>query len=89
MVAIPSVFSVSDQGPGSSAGGTPSGGKPSGEPPRSGLGAAYVLVASVGLGFAIGYAVDRRYDTFPAWTLGLCGLFTIAGLYQVVKDVLK
>ncbi len=76
-----------DDRPTGSAGG-PGDDKPPANPYK-GVGSAYVLVASVLLGLGIGWAIDNATGRSPLWTLGMTALFTVAGLYHVVRDVQK
>lgn len=47
------------------------------------------LLASLLLGLGVGWMIDRSCDSFP-WGMTISSLvFIIAGLYQVVKEVLR
>lgn len=76
--------------------GTPGGpaspsGQGKGTPPSpfKGLGAAYLMLASVLIGFGLGYWLDHRHGTMPWWTIGLTVLFLIAGFYHLVREAQK
>lgn len=58
-----------------------------GEPsPLAAAGAGYMLLASVLVGFGLGWGLDVWLATRP-WGMVICTLvFILAGLYQVVKE---
>jgi len=62
-----------------------SGSKPPPVPGR-GLGAPYMMLASVLLGVGIGYALDRHFLTSPRWTAGLGMLGIVVGIYHAVRE---
>jgi F0F1-type ATP synthase assembly protein I len=57
------------------------------ESPPVDANAPYVLIASVLIGSAIGYALDDHYDSSPAWTIGMFFVFMAIGFYHLVKNV--
>jgi F0F1-type ATP synthase assembly protein I len=93
-VVFPAVLSATEQPPAGNSGTNSkngnSGSSPNGGPPNNkGLGSAYLLLGAVLLGLGIGYSIDNHYGTMPGWTIGMTVLFTVAGLYQMVKDAMK
>ncbi|MBA3698218.1 MAG: AtpZ/AtpI family protein [Planctomycetes bacterium] len=66
---------------------------PDGTPDRGGwqrgFANAWMVLGAAPAGLAIGYVIDRTYDTSPWWMLGLSLLFLAVSLYQLVKDSFK
>ncbi len=60
-----------------------------GESPFKGLAAGYMMIASVLVGGAIGYAIDHHWQTTPWWSLGMSIAFLIVGFYHIVKEYTK
>jgi len=54
--------------------------------PLRGIEVGYTLVAAIGLGFAVGWSLDRWLDSEPIALISCMLLFLVAGLYQVVKE---
>lgn len=54
--------------------------------PFAGASAGYLPLSGVILGFGGGWLVDRAAGTLPLWTLVLGVIFTVAGLYHMVRE---
>lgn len=62
------------------------GGGPGGGPALRGIGAPYIMVASVVLGLAIGLSLDAWLTTLPWCTIACSILFIVVGMYHMVKE---
>jgi hypothetical protein len=55
-------------------------------PKQSGAGSVYIMIVMVALGVALGFWLDRRYDTRPWWTLVCSMSFLAASFYLILSE---